>query len=63
MTNSERHWIIGGTIVTIAIMVGFLFLMSDYSPLYHPAGSRTQELIETLGSWQDNEASGELILE
>ncbi len=54
MTKQERNWLIGATITTVVIMAGFLFLMSDFSPLYHPAGSNTQALIDQLGSWQQS---------
>lgn len=63
MTKDERKWIIWGTVITAVLMVVFVIMMSDYSPLYHPAGSNTDALIESLGTWQDNfEATSEIVL-
>ncbi|MBQ6449902.1 hypothetical protein IJJ08_03315 [bacterium] len=67
MTKQERNWLVGGSVGTVFLMFTFVFLMSDYSPLHHPATSNTQALIDSLNALQShpNEGSsgGELTLD
>ena len=59
MTKQERNWLVWGSVGTVFLMITFVFLMSDWSPMYHPATSNTQALIDSLNALQShpNEAS------
>ena len=62
MTKQERNWLIWGTIGTAFLMLTFVFLMSDYSPLYHPATSNTQALINSLQSHASDASASNLLI-